>query len=432
MRASLVLEKEAMERGFEERLAGLRGELEMLRRQLEEGRRERMVLEEGMEERIREEVGRRGDVLAEAQRLEFVEKEEATKLEMVRVLARESQYEERLSEMRASLVEAKEERDEWRGEKEKLEERVMHFLSGLGGNGSSSSKGQLGESLVANAFSHLSRMGTLENTSKNQNDGYADYLWKKEFEGGTPGLRCGVEAKYVADRLHSKNDVAKFEKFVSDGVMQKRINCAILISERCRIQNREQIDVEVEHGILVVRASRGEEDNLSIDSLIKLTFLTVAEIWPHLGLHRHEEEGTVVRNVACFLRDLMSRLGGIDGQIEFLDKTGLKMIRQAAELGQLRSGIMKEIQTLQMQHRQLGGEAASSEGIDAAGILVNAIGAYREARKRYPKMEQLETLGVKEDVVQLCRRDPDLFEGALATVKAKKRGKKECRGEGQL
>ena len=83
------------------------------------------------------------------------------------------QQKRHLDEIRGFLADAKEEARRVRDEKERLHDKVelLHneqrsFLSTM--SGSSSSKGNLGESLVANAFSNLSRMGTLENTSKNQ------------------------------------------------------------------------------------------------------------------------------------------------------------------------------------------------------------------------------------------------------------------------
>jgi hypothetical protein len=448
-RLSEVAEIERLRLKLQESHTGNDAEILMLQTQLENNRM-------GIQRKVEEEVKRMEDASRQLRSLECEAVHAKSRAE-VENLSRENQQfraqienqhqhqreredavaeqqKRHLDEIRGFLADAKEEARRVRDEKERLHDKVelLHneqrsFLSTM--SGSSSSKGNLGESLVANAFSNLSRMGTLENTSKNQNEGFADYFWTKDYQGETPGIRCGVEAKYVSGRLHSKHDTGKFDKFVADGVSQKRINCAILISERCHIQNTEQIDIRIEHGIVVVRASRGEDDDLSIDSLIKLAFVATSEIWPLLGVHLCGDDGTVVRDVASFLGGTLSRLSSLDRLIQYLDDSGLKMIRESANLKETKNGVLQDIQTLRLQHRQLGGDgdqADSVETIDATGALAKAIEEFHTTHKRYPKPNQTGNLGLTKDLLQACN-DQNLFAAAISNAKETIKGKKRKR-----
>ena len=132
LRASLLRE-------FEERRSGDLADVEMLRRQLEESRGERLKLVEGMQESVEEEATRRGEAAGELHRLEFEASQAKSKLEMDRLSHQNQQFQvqlesqqqqqrqreeaveemhrQRLEEMRGFLAEAKEEARQVREEK---------------------------------------------------------------------------------------------------------------------------------------------------------------------------------------------------------------------------------------------------------------------------------------------------------------------------
>ena len=345
----------------------------------------------------------------------------------------------------ARVVELKEQASKWensalQASKEKetvvmnFTEKVMalnteqrDFLSNLSGN---TSKGKLGETIAHQVFAEL-ELGTLEDTGKNPNAGIADGYWRLDFAGDVPGIRALVEVKNCT-KLHSQHDIGKFEKNVVEAVNQNRINCAMLISERCRIANTKQIDIRIEHGILVVRASRSANDDLSVSSLIKVAFTTIAQTWPHMSLHTQTNKDMIINNVSSFLSNLLLQMASLDQRIKFLNDTGLKMQRESVQLGETQKSIIQGVDVLHMQHGQLmNAMQTECSDIDMANVVLNAIEEYyqRHRNKRYPKAISDLSLDKETIVTQ------DMFNVALATAKSpafrKKRKLREEVSDGQ-
>ena len=86
----------ALLREFEERRSGDLADIEMLRRQLEESRGERLKLVEGMQESVEEEATRRGEAAGELHRLEFEASQAKSKLEMDRLSHQNQQFQVQL------------------------------------------------------------------------------------------------------------------------------------------------------------------------------------------------------------------------------------------------------------------------------------------------------------------------------------------------
>lgn len=312
----------------------------------------------------------------------------------------QQQHEARTTELIKELTQAKADTKEWqqiawdtRKEKEnaleeyknemiKLHLKTREFLATLSG---SDSKGEMGESIAHHVFADL-ELGVLEVPGKNPSPGVADGLWKLDFDGDVPGIRALVEIKNCK-KLHSKNDIAKFNTDVRAAVSQNRINCALLISERCRIEGTKKIDIRIENGILVVRASRAADDDLSVASLVKFVFVSVAQAWPHLSMHTQTNKDAVVGDIAAFLSTLLVQISSLDPRIKFLRDTGNKMLREAVQLDELQHKIVHGIEALQTKHGQLKTRGMTEDIEIDSGVtskVMDAIEAFVIKKTHYP------------------------------------------------
>lgn len=347
---------------------------------------------------------------------------------------REAQYATRTDELKQDLAQCKERMNAYEArairtaeEKEaaaanfnerllSLHEQQRSLVANL--SGTPQAKGDLGENIAHVVFADLA-LGTLECTAKNPNPGYADYYWRYDYhKEGVSGIRAQVEIKNKA-QLKKVDDLKKFETNVRDAVHQNRINCAVLISERCRIQDTKPIDMRIEHGVLVVRASRAADDELSVASLVKLTFTTIAQLWPHLCLHTNTKQDTVVQNVSAFLCRVSTQVASLDQQIQFLNNTGLRLQREGIKLRDMRDAVVTGMETLQMLHGQLSnGMHAESLEIDITSDVAEAIETWYQEHgcKRYPKAPTQLDL----DTQQQANVSMQTFQKALACVKKRR------------
>ena len=316
-------------------------------------------------------------------------------------------------------------KEEQQQQMQQMNNEQRDFLSTLSG---SQVKGVIGERYVDEVFAEM-EIGVLTDVSRKQREGFADRFWRHDFHNASqiPGVRALVEIKHV-NNLHSQQDIEKFNKDVKSGVEQNRINCAIMLSLTSRIHGSKQISLSFVDGIPVLRASRSINDSLSPMSLVRMAFLTVVEVWPYLASNKSRNEDLIIDTISTFLDSQLKRVDKLQPQIDFLEKTGAQMQKEASSLRKTRDDMSHDIASLKMQHPQLITNACheNNDKIDAMSALIEAIEVFktRTTRKSYPK--SLSDLDLN-DAVSKCATTK-MFDDAIATVrKSTKPGKKRAR-----
>ena len=310
---------------------------------------------------------------------------------------------------------------------QQMNDEQRNFLSTLSG---SQVKGAIGERFVDEVFAEL-EIGTLTDVSKKQREGFADRFWQYDFHSASniPGIRGMLEIKHTKD-LHSQNDIEKFNKDVKSGVAQNRINCAMMLSLTSRIHGSKQISLSFVDGIPVLRASRGTNDSLSPMSLVKMAFLTLVEIWPYLASNKSRNEDLIISTVSTFLDSQLGRVERLQPQIDFLEKTGAQMQKEASILRKTRDDMSHEIASLKMQHPQLITNECheNNDRIDTMNLLIQSVEAYKTRTKRVSYPRVVGDLDLDETVVASVTTK--MFEDAVSTVRKNTRpGKKRARVE---
>jgi hypothetical protein len=143
--------------------------------------------------------------------------------------------------------------------------------------GTATSIGFVGENFVNTVFARLN-LGTLENVSRSQAEGFADYHWTWTPSNCAP-LAAMIDVKLVSV-IHSKHDTEKFYKDLSTAVACNRANCGMLMSLNARCPNTRPLHLSVHQGVPVCIISRASNDELSAACMVELGFLAMAQAWP--------------------------------------------------------------------------------------------------------------------------------------------------------
>ena len=386
---------------------------------------------------VRETFRQQADVerIAAQQREDTLQEQHASRIEELHAFVKA--YEGQLAQAQAQMHKANDEKDrvvihyndqlqalkkEQQEQMQQMNDEQRDFLSTLSG---SQVKGAIGERFVDEVFAEL-EIGVLTDVSRKQREGFADRFWQYNFHGVSqiPGIQGLVEIKHVKD-LHSQHDIEKFDKDVKSGVEQNRINCAIMLSLTSRIHGSKQISLSFTDGIPVLRASRSANDSLSPMSLVKMAFLTLVEVWPYLASNKSRNEDLIIDTVSAFLDSQLSRVERLQPQIDFLERTGAQMQKEASALRKVKDDMSHEIASLKMQHPQLITNTChqNNDQIDTMNILINAVEIFKTRTKRVKYPQTLDDLNLDNDVSKIAT--PKMFDDAVATVrKNTKPGKK--------
>lgn len=237
---------------------------------------------------------------------------------------------------------------------------------------SSAAVGQYGERMVYEVFAELN-LGELSDDRGVQTEGYADATWSYEAPGTPYKIQALVEVKQVSSVLHSVKDLEKYDRDVRAAVMSGRINCAILLSLSARVPGRRQFDLDTISGVLVLRASRGADDALPPDALIRLAFTTMATSWPFLC--RGREEGSIEASIEAVAEHLDTQLLEFDKlskRAASIKKMGKQLEREALELEKIRNRLLTGVEALRLNNPSLipslEGQQAVKECLDAAAV----------------------------------------------------------------
>jgi hypothetical protein len=213
--------------------------------------------------------------------------------------------------------------------------------------GSSSARGEVGETTVDIVFSSLN-LGILEDTSASQGPGNCDRHWMNKYNEIST-LSCAVEVKNT-QVVKQKADIEKFNTRVQEAVQVGRINAAMFISLQARVPGRDRFELRIEQGIPVLWISRDKGDSDSAASLVEYAFRSMANCWPMLcrDVHRDTEE-TVLQAVAEHFSTELANLEVLSRQILKLKKDSEACLRDATALQKLHDdmhGNVLRVQTL--------------------------------------------------------------------------------------
>ena len=307
---------------------------------------------------------------------------------------------------------------------QKLNNEQRTFLSTLSG---SQMKDEIDERYVDDVFSDM-EIGVLMDMNRKQKEGFVDRLWQYDFQvSHIPGIQALVEIKHVSN-VHNQQDIENFDKDVKSGVEQNRINCAIMLSLTSRIHGSKQISLKFMDGIPILRASRNVNDLLSPISLIRIAFLTVVEVWPYLTSNESRNEDLIMDNVSAFLDSQLKRVENLQPQIDFMEKTGAQMQKQASSLRMTRDDMAHEIASLKMQHPQFITNSCpqNNDQTDTMSALIEAIEVFKTRTKRITYPKTLNDLQLADIVSKYTTSK--MFDDAVARVRSKtKPGKKRVR-----
>ena len=218
------------------------------------------------------------------------------------------------------------------------------------------------ERLVFHEFAKMRPMGELRDTSGNKQDGFADYDWynPRPAEGGCP-LNCLVEVKATLE-IHSIKDREKFERDVAAGTKSGRINAAILLSLRCRVQNTNRIDVQISpYGIPVMTASKDEGDGFECEELIQLCFLTFCQMWPLLCKQRQAQGGieATITAVVNHLNEEIESIAKLSKEIDAVFKSQESIRNALNRMNKEKEKMKDRIENLRLNYNALNSETLS-------------------------------------------------------------------------
>lgn len=312
-----------------------------------------------------------------AEQVEHAAKEQRHQLELKEVAAKEqnalisqlwasiSAKEQAIAQLNSDLRDAAREKEETVAQMSREKEAVLAQYESFASTfrGSAATIGKLGEDFVARVHSSLN-LGTLEDTSRIRETGWADALWVLELPH-VRKLRALVEVKHVA-ALHSVHDIAKFEADVSEASKRGTANAAVLFSLSARIPGARQIDLRLKHGIPVLRVSRDAEDTLSARALVELGFSTLAEAWPLIQASKGETTEEIIRDVTAFIDDQLEKASKLSKPIRDLEKQARALSKIAGDLKKQQESMLQSMETLRLQYPQLSSDADSMVSADVA------------------------------------------------------------------
>lgn len=344
----------------------------------------------------------------------------------------EEQQSLRVKELQEFVNSYKEQAQQARKEKDVMVENLHSRFDSIFAGGSQV-KGSIGENIIDEVFADL-ELGTMTDVSKNTGQG--DRLWEYDFQShrvgsaGVPKLQAMVEIKNVKDRLHSKHDIGKFENDIISGIQQNRINAAILISLSARVSGTKQVDLKFEHGIPVLRVSRNSDDSIPASNMVKLAFITLAEVWPFITYKREESVNSIVEDMISHVDTQLISINSLTRQINSLEKSGLQLQRDSVALKKTRDSMLKQVEILKIQHPCMwGGDKVEAD--DDGGeeeireACMNAIIKYRQDKGRYPQAPKQLTMLETDQILAIGTQ---LFESVVKDVRginAKKRKKSQ-------
>lgn len=239
-------------------------------------------------------------------------------------------------------------------EKNDVLDRYHEFASGFK---TSSAIGKFGEDFVQRIHAAMG-LGEWEDTSRIRESGYADALWTMDFTAGK--MKCLEDTKHT-QQLHSKDDIKKFATDVETGARLGRINAAMMISLKARIPNTRQLQLDIQHGIPVLRASREFDDPLPALTLVQLALTTMASAWPLLQRTRGNEADDALQAACDFLDDQLSKATQISKVIIDLEKQSRMTQKLVDNLTKTRDGIIKDVNGLRIQYAQLNSTVEEEE-----------------------------------------------------------------------
>jgi hypothetical protein len=353
---------------------------------------------------------------------------EQTQVRMQDVTEFSHKLEAQLDQARVQLDKTMKEKDALADQVSSESREMREMMQSWSG---SQTKGVVGERFVDEVFAEL-ELGTLSDVSRAQRPGFADRFWEHDFtDSCIPGIRGLVEAKNSLE-LHSKHDIEKFYKDVRSGVEQNRINCAVLISLKSRIQGPQgakQISLTFIDGIPVLRASRGPNDAISPLAIVKMAFLTVVEMWPHLSSNKSKNEDTVVHAVSEYLDVQLGSIQSLQREINLLDKSIGGLQKQVGRMRRVQSDMLQGLESVKLQHPQLIKNAChdKADRIELVDTLEAAVEAFREQDKRNQYPKTADALQLSDDVRP--RVDQAAFDEAMKRVRKKVAQEKRERGK---
>lgn len=269
--------------------------------------------------------------------------------------------------------------------------------------GSTAAVGQIGEDFVAQVHADLN-LGSWTDTSRVSAPGHSDAFWEVDFANCSK-LSCLVEVKN-SQRLHSVHDIKKFTDDVSEAGRQGRINCALLISLSARIPDTRPLQLSLEYGVVILRASRSASDHLPPRSLVETALNTLATAWPLVQRHRSEQNSgadseVIFNSVAELFEAQLAEVTKLSKQADELDKNGRCLQRIASQVRKSRDALAKGVDTVRIMYPQLvlteeddercGGASAAVDAENmwlepGAASLLDAIFKFKESKHgRYPK-----------------------------------------------
>jgi hypothetical protein len=351
---------------------------------------------------------------------------------------RDEQEERQIKWMREELERTREQLHKAETEKERVTvecKEEMRTLweeqkSVLGGLRSSTSVGQVGESLVSHIFANL-QLGSWEDTRGQTGAGDGQWTWSGN--GGGP-LKCLVEVKRVAS-LHTQKDVARFWSNVDANMRASKINAALFISLSARIDDTRPLDVRLYNGVPVMQASRRAEDVLPASVMIELAFHAFASLWPTIARSRGDDTDGMLDAVARHFEAQVEELTKLSKRIDNVERLAVTLQREAVGMRKIRDNLCTGVDQTRLQYPQLAlpeappvaepGDAWTS----ATGkALLDAITTFKTARKgRYPK--SLAELEIPEETLTFASSIPNCFEKAVSIVKSQQTRAKRPREE---
>lgn len=290
----------------------------------------------------------------------------------------------------------------------------------------SSSKGEVGEDFVKTAFSSL-QLGTLTHTGKVRCVGFADFAWRNSTGRGAE-MKGIVEVKFSATGT-STRDMAKFGEDVREAAATGRANLALFLSLVDRVEGKARISMEMMHGIPVMFASRGAEDDVSAQMLVESAFSTFANVWDMVSAREGGDAATVMRRVHSMLQAETEELEKVATATRNIEKANETIRTNALCIRQGHDKMLAMVHQFRASHADAAIEERWSH---LQGTVAEAVREYLSKKGRYPKRLSDLQLDVPDDA-----SSSDAFDAAVKEMKrgnyrkgvAKRKATEEPEGE---
>ena len=267
-------------------------------------------------------------------------------------------------------------------ENEKLKNSITDLTKLF--TGSASNTGIVGENLVHYTFNTL-QLGMLDDMRYDPTPGCEDFLWSNDK------MLCSVEVKN-SKCLHSKHDMDKHIKRISEAAQTNKINCALFISLNARVPNMSHFEIQTHSGIPILYVSKYE--SLSHQTLIEIAFRLMHIIW---NIHKHNTQtqsdshnfNHIFHDISMTFSQQIKTIAALDDSILAIEKNTQNTFTQLQKLRKSKAVLCDSLDSFYSKYPLIKPLSQNEDPCEtyneSQNSLLKSISLFHSKRKKYPK-----------------------------------------------